>query len=69
VWALDLASFESIREFGKRAATLEGLDAVILNAAIFNPEKVMTPEGWEMSQCAQNLSLWDMMLRNLQQSK
>jgi retinol dehydrogenase 12 len=50
VWSLNLASFESVREFGKRAASLENLDAVILNAAMFNPKKVMTPEGWETSQ-------------------
>lgn len=49
VWALDLASFSSVREFGKRAATLESLDAVILNAALFNVKKIMTPEGWESS--------------------
>ncbi len=49
VWALDLASFSSIREFAKRAAGLESLDAVILNAAMFTPKKIMTPEGWEKS--------------------
>jgi NAD(P)-dependent dehydrogenase (short-subunit alcohol dehydrogenase family) len=49
VWALDLASFSSVREFGKRAATLESLDAVILNAALFNDKKKITPEGWETS--------------------
>lgn len=49
VWTLDLTSFESVRKFGKRAATLESLDAVILNAAMFNPKKTMTPEGWETS--------------------
>jgi NAD(P)-dependent dehydrogenase (short-subunit alcohol dehydrogenase family) len=50
VWALDLASFDNVREFGKRAASLESLDAVILNAAMLTPKKTMTPEGWEISQ-------------------
>lgn len=35
VWKLDLASYDSIIAFSKRAETLERLDLVILNAAIF----------------------------------
>ena len=50
VWQLDLVSFASVRDFSKRAATLESLDAVLLNAAIFMTKKVVTPESWETSQ-------------------
>jgi NAD(P)-dependent dehydrogenase (short-subunit alcohol dehydrogenase family) len=50
VWPLDLASFESVRAFAKRAECLEGLDAVILNAGMFTARKKVTAEGWEMSE-------------------
>ena len=42
VWALDLASYESVKEFAKRAGTLKRLDVVVENAGIGDRDE------WEM---------------------
>lgn len=48
VWDLDQASFESIRDFARKANTeVERLDAVVLNAAVLRDEWHMTHDGWE----------------------
>lgn len=36
VWALDMLSYDSIRSFAQRCATLERIDFIILNAGIFS---------------------------------
>lgn len=50
VWPLDLASFESVKQFCWRADQLERLDAVVENAsvAITTPQGTLA-EGYEMS--------------------
>ncbi|KAF2833887.1 NAD(P)-binding protein [Ophiobolus disseminans] len=43
VWPLDLSSYESIRAFTRRAATLPKLDMALLNAGILNFEFRLNP--------------------------
>ncbi|KAL9122635.1 MAG: hypothetical protein Q9187_000802 [Circinaria calcarea] len=45
VWSLDLARYESVKEFAKKAETLKRLDAVVENAGIHGPDG-----HWEMSE-------------------
>jgi retinol dehydrogenase 12 len=47
VWALDHESFASIDEFGRRAAELDRLDLVLLNAGVKYLEYVQSPTGHE----------------------
>ncbi|KFA80823.1 hypothetical protein S40288_09140 [Stachybotrys chartarum IBT 40288] len=47
VWALDLASFASVKLFAERAATLERLDVLVENAAVANPDTFKVSEGHE----------------------
>ncbi|KAI3316578.1 short-chain dehydrogenase/reductase SDR [Xylariaceae sp. AK1471] len=47
VWELDHESFPSIDEFGKRAAKLDRLDFVILNAGVKNVDYVQSKTGHE----------------------
>lgn len=47
VWQLDLASVESVKAFGERAAKLERLDVVVENAAIANPDTFAKVGGHE----------------------
>lgn len=48
VWPLDLTSFDSVREFCKRAGNLDRLDAVVENAsvAMVSPQGTLS-EGYE----------------------
>ena len=46
VWQLDMASFDSVKAFAKRAEGLERLDAVVANAGIW-PTKFELAEGYE----------------------
>ncbi|KAI9929397.1 hypothetical protein MW887_000866 [Aspergillus wentii] len=46
VWELDLASFDSVKKFAARAATLPRLDVVVENAGIAT-DKYSTAEGHE----------------------
>ena len=48
VWKLDMASYESIKAFAKKASTLDRLDAVIENAGRAAPTFTMS-EGLETS--------------------
>lgn len=43
VWRLDMLSYDSIRDFSAKCATLERLDVAILNAASSNLEFVINP--------------------------
>lgn len=49
VWELDMADFESVKAFGKRAAGLGRLDAVLENAGIATRKYVKTNEGFEQT--------------------
>ena len=49
VWALDMASYDSVQAFAKRCDALTRLDTVILNAAVFQGEFVLSPAGHEES--------------------
>lgn len=64
VWQLDMASFDSIREFIERVSLLEALDFAVLNAGVLSPQFSRSPASWEMhlqvnylGQCALILSL------------
>lgn len=46
VWILDMSSYKSVQEFGKRLLALDRLDVVIENAGVAMSEKVMA-EGLE----------------------
>jgi retinol dehydrogenase 12 len=46
VWLLDMASFESVREFAKRASQLNRLDVLICNASVAPAGKTLV-EGYE----------------------
>lgn len=46
VWQLDLASFESVQDFCRRAATLERLDVVLENASVMSSTHIEA-EGYE----------------------
>ncbi|PWY82067.1 dehydrogenase [Aspergillus heteromorphus CBS 117.55] len=48
VWALDYESFESMRAFSERAATLDRLDMVILSAGLKFIEFIQSRTGHEM---------------------
>lgn len=47
VWELDLASFESVKKFGKRVNELERCDILLENAGVANFEWNQTVDGWE----------------------
>ncbi|KAH8909066.1 short-chain dehydrogenase/reductase-like protein [Coniochaeta sp. PMI_546] len=47
VWSLDLTSFDSVKEFCRRAQGLERVDVVVLNAGVAVPEFVATDGGFE----------------------
>ncbi|KAI0425448.1 short-chain dehydrogenase/reductase SDR [Xylaria sp. FL1042] len=47
VWQVDHESFQSVDEFGRRAATLDRLDLVILNAGVKNVDYVQSRTGHE----------------------
>jgi len=47
VWEIDMANWDSIKKFVKRAEGLERLDVVVENAGIARSEFVLTEEGWE----------------------
>ena len=50
VWACDLASFASVKQFAQKVDDeLERLDIAVLNAAIATSKWAMTPDGWEVS--------------------
>ncbi|OPB45366.1 short-chain dehydrogenase/reductase [Trichoderma guizhouense] len=38
VWALDLASYDSVKAFGKRLETVDRIDALVLNAGVSHAE-------------------------------
>ena len=46
VWQLDMASFESVKAFARRAAGLERLDVLVANAGMW-PTKFELAEGNE----------------------
>ena len=50
VWPLDMAHYPSVVAFGRRAAGLERLDAVVLNAGTW-PTKFEMAEGNEYAVC------------------
>ncbi|OIW29654.1 short-chain dehydrogenase/reductase-like protein [Coniochaeta ligniaria NRRL 30616] len=54
VWTVDLTSFDSVKEFCRRAHRLERLDVVVLNAGVAVPEFVAADGGYE-SQIAVNV--------------
>jgi len=47
VWDLDMARFESVKKFARRAETLERLDGALLNAGINGCVWETTNDGWE----------------------
>lgn len=47
VWPVDLTSFDSVKEFCRRARELERLDVLVLNAGVAIPEFVAADEGYE----------------------
>ena len=47
VWQLDMASFESINAFAKRAESLKHVDVAVLNAGIFSSTFKLSGTGWE----------------------
>ncbi|KAK4138669.1 NAD(P)-binding protein [Trichocladium antarcticum] len=51
VWPLDLASFESVLGFCERAERelLDGVDVLLMNAAVVMGDRVEMAEGWEMT--------------------
>lgn len=46
VWPLDMAKFDSVKAFAKRAEALPRLDALVANAGMW-PNKFETAEGYE----------------------
>jgi len=46
VWQLDMASYDSVRDFRRKVADLERLDAVVLNAGVATPHFKLI-EGFE----------------------
>jgi hypothetical protein len=57
VWVLDLASFESVKEYGKRIyEELDSLDIAVLNTAISNTQHAATVDGWDESLQVNHLS-------------
>lgn len=53
VWALDLASFESVKAFAQRAQGLERLDAVLENAGVW-PDRFSSAENHESARPVQS---------------
>lgn len=48
VWELDLASFQSVKNFGRRCETeLERLDILLENGGILSGKWSVTNDGWE----------------------
>ena len=47
VWQLDMANFESIDAFAKRAESLKKLDVAILNAGVLSRTFKLSEQGWE----------------------
>jgi NAD(P)-dependent dehydrogenase (short-subunit alcohol dehydrogenase family) len=47
VWHVDMMSYQSCREFAKRARALKSLDGVLLVAGILSFKRQESPEGWE----------------------
>ncbi|KFA60024.1 hypothetical protein S40285_08798 [Stachybotrys chlorohalonatus IBT 40285] len=47
VWALDLASFASVKAFAERASKLPRLDVLVENAGVANPDTFNVSEGHE----------------------
>ncbi|KAK5626217.1 hypothetical protein RRF57_001932 [Xylaria bambusicola] len=47
IWQLDMSSYPSIQEFAERAATLERLDIVVLNAGVLMSAYKESSYGWE----------------------
>lgn len=47
VWELDMASFESIDAFARRAESLQQLDVAVLNAGLINRSFKLSKTGWE----------------------
>jgi NAD(P)-dependent dehydrogenase (short-subunit alcohol dehydrogenase family) len=47
VWELDMASFDSVAAFAKRAEDLDRLDIAILNAGVHRAKRVESKHGWE----------------------
>ncbi|KAK0652272.1 hypothetical protein B0T16DRAFT_435099 [Cercophora newfieldiana] len=45
VWPLDLCSFESVKEFCRRASTLSRLDVVLANAAVLEYQLLQAPDA------------------------
>lgn len=74
VMHLDLASLESVRQFGKTFRDGRSLDALVCNAAIYMPllkEPLRSPEGYELSVATNHLGhflLCNLMLEDLQKS-
>lgn len=48
VWQLDMEDYSSIKEFAKKAATLERLDIAVMNAGLANSKFYRSKEGNEM---------------------
>lgn len=47
VWQLDMANFESIDAFAKRAESLKRLDVAVLNAGVLSRTFKLSEQGWE----------------------
>ncbi|KAF7363180.1 NAD(P)-binding protein [Mycena venus] len=57
VWALDLNSFESVKQFADKTAQLERLDFLVANAGIGDSENyTVTEDGWQSAIQVNNLS-------------
>lgn len=47
VWQVDMMSYASCRELGKKARGLKSLDHVLMTAGILSFNRRESPEGWE----------------------
>lgn len=48
VWKLEMSSFQSVKDFAKRASEeLTNIDIVLLNAGLWNKDYVKSTDGWE----------------------
>jgi hypothetical protein len=63
VWQVDMMSYKSCEEFGKKARALKNLDHVLLTAGILSFNRRESPEGWETSEYFLCLSLLALLRR------
>ncbi|BFZ58778.1 hypothetical protein PYCC9005_005843 [Savitreella phatthalungensis] len=47
-WSLELDSFASVKSFGDRLNKLDRLDIIVENAAVIQPKRQETGDGWEV---------------------